>query len=405
MNLTVILLAAGLGTRMKSKKAKVLHRAGGRTLVAHVVRAALGVAAAENIVVVTGHQAEAVEDELRPFGVRFVRQLQQKGTGHAVECTRELLESGEGLVMVLYGDTPLLSTRTLRLLVETHRKSQAGATLISTTLENPHGYGRIVRDEDGLVSQIVEHKVATPEQLLIPEINSGIYCFQAELLWRHLGEVRPDNPAREFYLTDMAAILRRRGFSVAPLHVADSRELLGINTRVELADVDRILRDRKNSELMLAGVTIERPETVVIDPDVRIGMDSVSPSSARIAASAPGPRWKIPFWPTAQKSSRCPSWPTPASIREPKSDRSRASEWILTSAPMRESVTSWNSRRPNSALGLRASTWLTWAIPRSARAPTSAPAPSPATSTASPSTKPKSAKEHSSVPMQRWSRP
>ena len=282
MNLTVILLAAGLGTRMKSKKAKVLHRAGGRTLVAHVVRAALGVAAAENIVVVTGHQAEAVEDELRPFGVRFVRQLQQKGTGHAVECTRELLESGEGLVMVLYGDTPLLSTRTLRLLVETHRKSQASATLISTTLENPHGYGRIVRDEDGLVSQIVEHKVATPEQLLIAEINSGIYCFQAELLWRHLGEVRPDNPAREFYLTDMAAILRRRGFSVAPLHVADSRELLGINTRVELADVDRILRDRKNSELMLAGVTIERPETVVIDPDVRIGMDTVVEPFARI---------------------------------------------------------------------------------------------------------------------------
>src|SRR5262249_39311325 len=150
--------------------------------------------------------------------------------------------------------------------------SGAGATLITTVLENPSGYGRVIVDASGSVTAIVEEKSCTQEQRAIRVINSGIYCFRADLLWKHLADVRPDNPAREFYLTDMAGILASNGFRVQAMHLDDSSELLGINTRVELADADRLLRKRKADELMLCGVTIERPETVSIDAKVRVGM-------------------------------------------------------------------------------------------------------------------------------------
>ncbi len=267
MTTSVAILAAGLGTRMRSKRAKVLHRAAGLALVEHVVGAARSLAAPESTIVVTGHQAAEVEALLQPAGVKFVRQEPPRGTGHALECCRATLERPEGLLaqellMVLYGDTPLLSAATLERLREEQTNSGAAATLITTTLDDPSGYGRVIVNAYGNVEAIVEHKDCDAEQRSIRIINSGIYCFRADLLWRHLGEIQPNPVTGEYYLTDMARILTRHGHAVRALHIEDPAELLGINTRVELADADRILRQRKARELMLSGVTIERPETV-----------------------------------------------------------------------------------------------------------------------------------------------
>ncbi|MBZ5601128.1 MAG: bifunctional UDP-N-acetylglucosamine diphosphorylase/glucosamine-1-phosphate N-acetyltransferase GlmU [Acidobacteriia bacterium] len=281
MTTTVVILAAGLGTRMRSKRAKVLHRAGGLALVEHVVEAARAVAPADSIVAVTGHQAEAVEELLAPRKIRFARQKKQKGTGHALACAREAAPPSD-LVMVLYGDTPLLSADTLTRLRDAQAGSTAAATLITTSLDAPAGYGRVILDATDAVRAIVEEKACTPEQRAIRLINSGIYCFRADLLWAHLSEIQPTLPAGEYYLTDMAAILNTHGHRVEARHVADSSELLGINTRIELADADRLLRRRKAEQLMLEGVTIERPETVSIDSSVRIGMDTIVEPFARI---------------------------------------------------------------------------------------------------------------------------
>ncbi len=284
MKTTVVILAAGLGTRMRSKRAKVLHRAGGLSLVEQVVQAARAVAPADNIVVVTGHQADAVEETLAPLGVRFARQVEQKGTGHALLCARKEAARKNGLLMVLYGDTPLLSAVTLKELRDQQAESDAAATLITTTLADPTGYGRVLLNERGDVRAIVEQKAARPEELAVRLINSGIYCFRSELAWKHLGEIEP-SASGELYLTDMAAILNQHGKRVQQFHVDDSSELLGINTRVELADADRILRGRKTRELMMAGVTIERPETVTIDAQVRVGPDTIIEPFVRLTGN------------------------------------------------------------------------------------------------------------------------
>lgn len=282
MNTTVVILAAGLGTRMRSKRAKVLHRAGGLALVEHVVSAAEAVAPPDRIVAVTGHQAAEVETLLKPYGIGFVRQDGQKGTGHALACCRERLAGLDGLLMVLYGDTPLLSPVTLSRLRDIQAAGPQAATLITTTLENASGYGRVIVNARGDVTSIVEDRNCTPEQKNIRLINSGIYCFRADLLWQYIGAIEPNPGSGEYYLTDMAEILTQHGHRVGALHIDDPDELLGINTRVELADADRVLRERKCRELMLAGVTIERPETVTIDAHVRVGVDTVIEPSARL---------------------------------------------------------------------------------------------------------------------------
>ena len=279
---SVVILAAGLGTRMKSRQAKVLHRAGGDSLVGHAVSTALAGARPERIFVVVGHQAEVVQQSLAPRGVGFIHQTEQKGTGHAVLCGRDQLQSNGGLLIILYGDCPLVRQETITGLIATHQRSTAACTLISTRLDDPTGYGRVIRDVHGNVQAIVEQKAATPEQHLVQEINAGIYCFNADLFWKHAGEIQPNNAANEYYLTDMVEILIRAGHSIQPYFIADSGELLGINTRVELAAVDRIFRERTVHDLMLAGVTIERPETVTIDSSVKIGMDSIVEPFARI---------------------------------------------------------------------------------------------------------------------------
>lgn len=278
----VVILAAGLGTRMRSKRAKVLHRAGGLTLIEHVVNTASRITSPDRVVVVVGHQADEVKLVLNGRGVRFAEQREQKGTGHAVMMARDAMAPGADLVLILYGDGPLLSVDTLNGLMRKQQEGSGAATLIATRMGDPTGYGRVLLNPNGSVRAIVEQKAATPEQLSIQLANSGIYCFQADLLWKHIGEIKTNNPAGEYYLTDMAEILSRAGHSVSALEVPESQELLGINTRVELAAVDKILRDRKTTELMLSGVTIEKPETVVVDCNVRIGMDSLVEPFAQI---------------------------------------------------------------------------------------------------------------------------
>ena len=273
--LTVVILAAGLGTRMKSRKAKVLHRAGGKALVEHVVETALALTSRERIFVVVGHQADEVRKAVSTPGIGFIEQAEQKGTGHAVMVGRGVLEPMGGYLMILYGDSPLLRVATLQRLIDTVTDSGAAGVLMTAEMSDPTGYGRVLRDSHGHVESVVEQKVATPEQLGIREANMGIYCYRADLFWEHVGRIRPNNPACEYYLTDMAEILHRAGHPVDAMRIDDEREALGINTRVELAEVDRVLRDRKLRELMLGGVTIEKPETVTIDADVRIGIDTV----------------------------------------------------------------------------------------------------------------------------------
>lgn len=280
--ITVAILAAGLGTRMKSRRAKVLHEAGGDTLLNHVIRAALQVAPPERIVAIVGHQAEEVRRSVRFPGIRFAEQAEQQGTAHAMLCAREAAESDSGLLLILNGDGPLWKPATLKALLDRASEKDLGGALVTTQLTDATGYGRIVRDERGMIAAIIEQKAATREQLEIREINPGVYCFDARLFWRHLPEVKPDNPANEYYLTDMAAILRSHGHPVAPFLVSDQTELLGINTRVELAAADKILRARKASELMLSGVTIENPESVTIDVDVEIGEDSVIEANVQL---------------------------------------------------------------------------------------------------------------------------
>jgi bifunctional UDP-N-acetylglucosamine pyrophosphorylase/glucosamine-1-phosphate N-acetyltransferase len=280
--LTAVILGAGLGTRMKSRKAKVLHEAGGDTILNHIIRAALSVTEPERIVVVVGYQAEKVQQSVRVAGVRFATQAEQKGSGDAARCAHDAVASEDGLLLVLNGDGPLLKPETLGGLVQAAKAHRRGGALVTTQLEDPTGYGRIVRDQSGHVARIVEQKAGTAEQLAIREVNPGVYCFSAPEFWKHIGELRPSVPANELYLTDMAEILAGHGHPMLPFPVADPTELLGINTRVELAAADRILRNRKTTELMLSGVTIEFPETVTIDTDVEVGSDSVIEANAQL---------------------------------------------------------------------------------------------------------------------------
>jgi bifunctional UDP-N-acetylglucosamine pyrophosphorylase/glucosamine-1-phosphate N-acetyltransferase len=283
--ITIVILAAGQGTRMKSRKAKVLHRAGGQSLIEHVVDTALRLTAPDRVWVVVGHQADQVRQAVGNRGVGFIEQREQKGTGHALMVGHEALARLDGQLMILYGDGPLISAATLERLASEQRQSGAAGALITTLLDNPTGYGRVLRDADGAVAAIVEQKAATPQQLLVKEINSGIYCFRAADFWARLDQIRPDNPAREYYLTDIVEILNRAGQRVRALRVENPAEVLGINNRLELAEADALFRKRKVEELMLDGVTIEKPETVSIDARARIGVDTVIEPFVRISGS------------------------------------------------------------------------------------------------------------------------
>ena len=272
-DLAIVILAAGKGTRLKSSLAKVLHRAGGRSLVEHVVRACQPLGA-KKICVVVGHQAEQVTAAVAPLRAETVLQQPQRGTGHAMLVAKRAL-AGAKIALVLPGDAPLVRTETLRAMLAAHRSGQAAATILTAVLEDPSGYGRVVRRSASTVAAIVEESQLTDEQRSLNEINSAIYCFSLEKLWPALAQVKPDNKHHELYLTDAVALLSAQGETVLAQVAADSREVLGCNTRADLAEVDRIFRERKRLELMDAGVTIQLPETVTIDPEVTAGEDTI----------------------------------------------------------------------------------------------------------------------------------
>ncbi len=272
-DLAIVILAAGKGTRLKSSLAKVLHRAGGRTLVEHVVRVGAALKAKKTIVVV-GHQAEQVAAVVEPLGAETVLQQPQHGTGHAMHVARRALGNAK-LVVVLPGDAPLVRAETLKALIAAHRAGNAAATILTAVLADPSGYGRIVRKSGANVSAIVEESQLTEEQRELNEINSSIYCFTLEKLWPALAQVKPNNQHRELYLTDAIAVMAAKGEAVLAQLAADAREALGCNTRADLAEADRTLREWKRDALQNDGVTIQLPETVLVDPEVTAGEDTV----------------------------------------------------------------------------------------------------------------------------------
>jgi bifunctional UDP-N-acetylglucosamine pyrophosphorylase/glucosamine-1-phosphate N-acetyltransferase len=272
----VVIMAAGKGTRLKSKRPKVLHEIGGKPLLAHVIAAAAQVAAPADIYVVIGHQAEQVRAAVAATGVRFVEQTEQRGTGHAIQCAREAIAGYES-ILVLSGDVPLIRAETLERLLRFHQAEQAAMTMLTAVPADPTGYGRVLRRAPASpeVEAIVEQKLLQPGQEKIGEINSGIYAFRTAPLLAHLNELGTENPHRELYLTDMAGILRAAGERVVAVQAPDAAEVLGANTISELVALDATLRIATASRLMAAGVTIYCPETCVIDSEVEIAPDTV----------------------------------------------------------------------------------------------------------------------------------
>jgi bifunctional UDP-N-acetylglucosamine pyrophosphorylase/glucosamine-1-phosphate N-acetyltransferase len=273
-DLHVVILAAGKGTRMKSATPKVLHRIAGRPILDHVLAAANALGPASTTVVV-GHQAE---DVARAYGERpdvgFVVQEPQLGTGHAFLQAEPRLAGATGTVLLLYGDVPLLRPATLRALVARRRETQAAATVLTATVERPHGYGRIIR-LDGAIARIVEERDASPAERGIQEINAGIYAFDLGPLFDAIRGIASANAQGEYYLPDLISIYRTRGLGVATVTVDHPDEIRGINSRAELAELERLVRQTKNEELMAAGVTLIDPATTYVEPDVVVGPDTV----------------------------------------------------------------------------------------------------------------------------------
>lgn len=274
MSLTyAVVLAAGQGTRMKSKRHKVLHPVCGKPMVEHVL-ASLDQAGISRTLVVIGNLAEQVKETLGEQ-VEYVYQLEQLGTGHAVMQAVPKLTGFTGVTLVCYGDTPLISPGTIQDMLKTHREKGASATVLTAVVEQPFGYGRIIRDSDGSVLRIVEEKDATPEEKTITEVNSGTYCFDNEALLQALEQIDNHNAQGEYYLTDCLDIIRRQGLRVEAYTVSDSDEILGVNDRAQLAVVDEILRKRIRLQHMKNGVSMIDPNSVYIDTDVEIGADTI----------------------------------------------------------------------------------------------------------------------------------
>lgn len=272
-DLVTVILAAGKGTRMKSKLPKVLHKAGGKPMLMHVLDAAKAAGAKRNIVV-TGFGGDMVREAVGDRA-ECVTQTEQLGTGHAVLQTRELLKDEQGVVMVLCGDTPLLTGELLRKLYDEHVAAGAKATVLTAIMPDATGYGRIIRGADGSVQKIVEHKDATEAERQVREVNSGIYCFDVQAMFAALEQVTNDNAQGEYYLPDVLGILRNQGEKIWAVAADDYESTLGINSRLQLSGAEKILRRRKNEELMAAGVTIMDPDTTYIDADVQVGRDTV----------------------------------------------------------------------------------------------------------------------------------
>lgn len=270
----VVILAAGQGTRMKSRLPKVLHPIAGRPMIDHVLRTAESLTPA-TMTLIVGHGADELRARLAGRErLRFAVQEPQLGTAHALQQAESVLAGRTGTLILLYGDVPLLRASTLSRLHETHASARAAATVVTAVVERPYGYGRIVRSR-GRIARIVEERDASPAERAIKEINSGIYAFDVGPLWDALRGIASRNAQGEFYLTDLVAIYRRRKLPVETLVLEDVHETRGVNSRSELAEVSRIVRQTKNEELMAAGVTIIDPATTYIDEGVTVGADTV----------------------------------------------------------------------------------------------------------------------------------
>lgn len=269
-----VILAAGKGTRMKSHMPKVLHNVCGKPMLEYVIMAAQEAGGGRNVVVI-GHEAEMVRESIGST-VEWAYQAEQLGTGHAVMQAENLLVDFDGSILILCGDTPLITAATLTRLISSHRESGRAATVLTAIMEDPGGYGRIVRDpKTDSVLEIVEHKDASSEQLEIKEINTGMYCFEGKRLFAVLTKITPANAQGEYYLTDVLAVLRTEGEQVGVVTVDDPQECMGINDRIQLAEAEKALRLRVMHRLMMDGVTILDPGTTYIDFEVTVGPDSV----------------------------------------------------------------------------------------------------------------------------------
>jgi bifunctional UDP-N-acetylglucosamine pyrophosphorylase / glucosamine-1-phosphate N-acetyltransferase len=272
----LVVMAAGKGTRLRTRRPKVLHEVGGKALLSHVLATASELAESQDIYVVVGHEADRVRNAVIGAGVQFVEQKEQRGTGHAIQCARDSIAK-YGHILVLSGDVPLISATTLQHLMTMHLAEGAAMSILTAAPENPTGYGRVIRrsPDRSEVDTIVEQKALKPDQLGIREINSGIYAFKTQPLLTHIGRLSSDNPHRELYLTDMAAHLNAAGERVVALPVSDPEEIQGGNTIAELVAMDARMRLATANRLMAAGVTIFRPETCVIDADVKVEADTI----------------------------------------------------------------------------------------------------------------------------------
>jgi bifunctional UDP-N-acetylglucosamine pyrophosphorylase/glucosamine-1-phosphate N-acetyltransferase len=278
---SIAIMAAGKGTRLKSKRPKVLHEIGGRALLLHVIAAAMKMVPAERIYTIVGHEAERVQAAVAATGVKFVLQAEQRGTGHALQMVKAYFAlSGEALpenLLVLSGDVPLIRAETIEAICALHLKEHAAMTILTAVPDDPTGYGRVLRrtPEGAEVTAIVEHKALTPEQKDAREINSGIYCFRTTALFAKLDSLSTDNAHGEFYLTDIAAMLVADGERVVAVQAENFDEVLGANTIAEMMHLDQAMRAEAAKRLMAGGVTIFRPDTCVIDAEVEVGADTV----------------------------------------------------------------------------------------------------------------------------------
>ena len=274
-DIATVILAAGKGTRMKSDVVKVLHPLLGRPMLSYPIRLSLDAIKAEKTIVVVGHQADRIKEIFQDLGIQFILQKEQLGTGHAVLQTIPLLEGFTGTVLILCGDVPLVKAETLHLLIDTFLGNDSSLSVLTAVVKEPFGYGRIIRSPEGWLERIVEEKDASEEERLVREINTGIYCVRSRFLIEGLKEIGKENAQGEYYLTDLVEVARKRDLRCSAHMVADPVEVMGINTRVDLAMAHEVLRQGKVRDLMLAGVTLIDPKTTYVEKAVEVGKDTI----------------------------------------------------------------------------------------------------------------------------------
>lgn len=274
-NLSVVIMAAGKGTRMKSELPKVLHKVAGKSMLDHVIDSVSRLSP-DKIIVIVGHEAQKVIDSHdERVEIIWVEQKEQLGTGHAIMQVIPTLENYHGDILVLSGDVPLLTEKTMSEIISVQNQENTKATVLTTLIDNPYGYGRIIKNIDGNITKIVEEKDSSPEEKTVKEINSGTYCFDWQNLKKYLGELSPKNAQGEYYLTDIIELFVKNNLSVKSYITPHIEEVLGVNDRATLAQVGKIIREKINHDLMMSGVTIIDPLTTYIDSGVKIGIDTV----------------------------------------------------------------------------------------------------------------------------------